>query len=665
MQNYQEVNDEIQNFLQNNKGGNTKNTDNFNLNSFEKLNNTQNKIQNKNLEFTLERLQNLYDEINTHLKYDNEQGLKNVLLANDIKMNLVNESLLNTLKTAVADKNKLLEENNNLNKEKLDLEQKYNKSKFYGQKLEGDMEYKTANVAELNRIIQDQKKKLGELNLSLEKQKNEARRKENEAKDLQTKIERQTERYSAYDKEMEILNTLATEREEALKKMLNEKRDEENKNSTVKIRLAEAERNLEQIKQKLEIKDKNLLMCNAELSKLLVENKKLKNDFEKFKSNSDYYEDINKNLNGQNTYLNKQLTKIIQSEKYVKEGLDVMDVFEDKKKAYKKKIKKYKNLSKKYEDENEELKNKLEDNAYKVTSADDTVLLHDKIETLAKANKEYKEKLVKMEMEKKTKKEKEEISTSMLVNDSNNHNNFNNNSKFGFKNRFNLNEKIAKVKEELNRPITINSKRNIFDMESLRLNLDKQKETKNNYDDYQNQYKYRTAFDRYKNQFNAEPKKEESYVKPAYFYEPTDLINKYDTKKKSSYMGGFDDSLNSLIYQDKKEKSFTDEGEELKKYFDEYRRQKISEGDKKKLVEKVAAFDATPKNVKSFTNTNNIFDSPSTESVKSFQTSATLKEMMERTNKLQQKFENLDQNLNNLNTKKQYKDINVDLEDIL
>lgn len=698
MDNYNKVNEEIQSFLTNKKTEDNEK----NINTPNKVDEHNQWNKDNNLEILLERLYNLYSEINTHLKYDNEKGLKNSLLANDIKLNLVNESLLGTLKNVVSDKNRLLEENNNLTKEKNEFEQKYNKSKFYSQKLEGGLEYKSSNVSELNRIIQDQKQKLGELNNHLDKIRIELKQKENLEEEYNLKFQRQSEKYSFYDKEMETLTNLANEREASLKKLLNEKREEETKNSGIKIKLSENERIIEQLNQKLDIKDKNLVMCNNELSKLLVENKKMRIENEKYKSTSNYYEGINKNLNQQNSYLNKQLNKIIQSEKYIKEGLDVIDVFEGKKKKYKRKLRKAKYAVKKLTDENEELKNKIEDNAYKVNANDDTLQLHDKIETLARANKEYKEKINLLENEKKINllNQKETVSLK---------NNLKENNKYtdkSYKSSI-LEEKIRKAKEKLNLPF---SNKNIYDMEQLRLKLKTKdyqpsKEIKgfntnnNRIDKYKFDVDNRTdkynfdngnndnnhIYNKYVKYNDKEDKKEGKYYslyKESPLYEPINLENNYEEKetepkRRNRFMGGLDEE--SILEEKSLGYDQDAEAAELKAFLDSHKNNRLQKSDKNKLVDKIALLDGYSHNYddKKEMNNKKYFDAPSTESLKSFQTSSTLKEMMERTNKLQEKFEKLDNDLNKVKKNKssknmdntlsmQYKDINVDSEsDIL
>ena len=155
---------------------------------------------------------------------------------------------------------------------------------------------------------------------------------------------------------MESLNKILQERENALKEFVKQKQNEDSKNASLKLKLSEYEKKVDDLTHKLTLKEKSLQLCNSEINKLTMENKKYNMENEKHKTNSIYYENLNKNLNEQNAYLNRQLNKIIQSEKYAKEGINIYDVYESKKKKYKKKFRKLQNELNKIKDENEELK---------------------------------------------------------------------------------------------------------------------------------------------------------------------------------------------------------------------------------------------------------------------------------------------------------------------
>ncbi|ORD94821.1 hypothetical protein ECANGB1_2217 [Enterospora canceri] len=578
--------------------------------------------KSSNLQYLLESLQQTYNEINTSLKLENKEGVRDAILKNEIRINMVNESLLETLRKSVVEKNRLLEENQRLNREKLEAEQNSQKNRFYAQKLESDVEFKVSNVAELNRIIQDQKQKMAELHVNSEKQKREVEMSRLKMEEMEQLRNRATERYSSYDKEMEMLNKLANEREEALKKLLNEKREEENRNSAAKIKVVEYERRLEMVEKKLATKEKNLAMCNSELSKMLTESKKHLAENEKNRNSAKYYEGINRNLNEQNAYLNKQLNKIIQSEKYAKEGMDLTGVFEKKKKKYRKRIKKQKVQIKKMQEDADDLRERLDDELCRVDSRDDTVRLHNKIEQLTKANREFKAKIE--NMAKNAEKEKERKETIPL-----------------YKTRQNeIADKFSFIKQTINSPIKSR---------------------------VSGGYGYAAM----KNDTATKNKVEAPYV-PRYYGKQFDTdkfkdrLSQYDTvtpqqnppvlpteyKNEPGFLGGFDEPKHTQ----KNDYDFGRVGNNL---------------DIDKLTEKLSMLHTLAD--KTEPKKTDIFDVDSGESIRSFHTTTTLREMMDRTDRLQKKFEKLDDQLNEVkdgntsdNLRKQmkmyYKDINVENE---
>lgn len=333
MEDYEKVNKEIQDFLSVHPYSEYKNEHRP----------ISKEIDNKdNLLFLLESLQSLYNEINTNLKYGNEQGIKDALLKNDIKIALVNDSLISTLKNTIQEKNTLLNENKKLIQLKNEYEESQLKSKYYSQKLENDINYKTSSIAELKRIIQDQKQKQHDIENAMEKLKQDSVNYKIKIEELEGLRKKSSERFSFYNKEMESLNKILQERENTLKEFVKQKQNEDSKNASLKLKLSEYEKKVDDLTHKLTLKEKSLQLCNSEINKLTMENKKYNMENEKHKTNSIYYENLNKNLNEQNAYLNRQLNKIIQSEKYAKEGINIYDVYESKKKNIEKNLENFK-----------------------------------------------------------------------------------------------------------------------------------------------------------------------------------------------------------------------------------------------------------------------------------------------------------------------------------
>lgn len=644
MEDYEKVNKEIQDFLSVHPYSEYKNEHRP----------ISKEIDNKdNLLFLLESLQSLYNEINTNLKYGNEQGIKDALLKNDIKIALVNDSLISTLKNTIQEKNTLLNENKKLIQLKNEYEESQLKSKYYSQKLENDINYKTSSIAELKRIIQDQKQKQHDIENAMEKLKQDSVNYKIKIEELEGLRKKSSERFSFYNKEMESLNKILQERENTLKEFVKQKQNEDSKNASLKLKLSEYEKKVDDLTHKLTLKEKSLQLCNSEINKLTMENKKYNMENEKHKTNSIYYENLNKNLNEQNAYLNRQLNKIIQSEKYAKEGINIYDVYESKKKKYRKKFRKLQNELNKIKDENEELKEKLEENCYKVSGQETVSELQKKIEMLSQLNQEYKQKL--------NEANKHKNQSSIISEDTNttilHHNNRTGhpptnpyNIKYD-----NLSMKINQLKETLNSTI---QKDRYFQNDKSRVN-DKLK----NISLYNNitkdtipssiansNYKVKTAL-------NLNP-----------IYKPIELENKYplDQKtndKKNVFIGGFEDESTKLEeYSDIQANSIYKAKDQL--------------GEKFSLLNSLARKADTTINTKNKTD----IDNESNDSLISYHTSTTLKEMMERTEQLQKKFKNLENELEQINDnkteetlKKQmklydgfYKNINVDNEnDIL
>lgn len=308
---YSDVNREIQNFLSTRDQISTRELLNNNPNnSFNNLN---------KLISILESLSTTYNEINTALKTDNSVALKDVILKSDIKMSLVCETLLETLRKTAEDKKRLIEENEEYLKLKREVESKEFNNKLQMDKLRNEMEFKKDNLEEMNRIISDQKSKMNEFKEESNKYRNESNFYKAKIEEIENLRNRSNERMSVYERELEGLSTVIEEKEENIKKLLKDKKDEENKNSSIKMKIIEIESILENFNKKIELKDKNLSLCNSELSKVLNENKKMKADFEKYKESSVYYEGLYKSLSVQNSYLNSELNKVLKNTEYNKD----------------------------------------------------------------------------------------------------------------------------------------------------------------------------------------------------------------------------------------------------------------------------------------------------------------------------------------------------------
>ncbi|ELA42336.1 uncharacterized protein VICG_00736 [Vittaforma corneae ATCC 50505] len=273
----------------------------------------------ENILTLLESLNKTYSEINAALQTENSQALKDVILKSDIKMSMVCETLLETLKKTTEEKNSLIKENQGLERNKRELESTNTSNKIYIDKLKSELDFKRVNVEELNRIIMDQKNRMTEFKEESIKARNEVQFFKAKIDEIENLRARANERMGIYEKELEALNTVIKDKDDRIQTLTLEKKNEEEKNSSVKTRMAELESFVDALNKKLEIKDRNMALCNSELSKVLCENKKLKVEHEKYKESSVYYEGLYNSLNLQNAYLNSQLNKMLKMGEYSKD----------------------------------------------------------------------------------------------------------------------------------------------------------------------------------------------------------------------------------------------------------------------------------------------------------------------------------------------------------
>ena len=338
----------------------------------------------------LESLNRTYNEINMALKTENSAALKDVVLKSDVKMSLVCETLLETLRKTVEDKNILIKENQALEKLKRETESKEFNNKLLIDKLRNEIEFKKSNLDEMNRVIQDQKSIMNECKEENNRFRAESSFYKAKIDEIENLRSRANDRMLIYEKELEALGTVIQEKDTRIQTLVNEKREEENKNLNIKTRVAELESILESMNKKMEVKDKNMSLCNSELSKVLCENKRMKADYEKYKESSGYYEGLYNSLNAQNSYLNAQLNKMLKNTEYSKD----IDSFIKK---YKAKLKKAKKKIKKLKLEKNGLQEKIEDSVCNDTSD----MLIKKIEDLNTKNEKYQSRIEKLEEEKK------------------------------------------------------------------------------------------------------------------------------------------------------------------------------------------------------------------------------------------------------------------------
>lgn len=348
----------------------------------------------------LESLSKTYSEINAHLRTENAEALKDVILKSDIKMSMVCETLLETLKKTTEEKRDLLAENTGLSKLKRELEERESVGRIHKNRLEQDLECKNTNINELNRIIKDQKDRIAEYRKESLRIKSDFAINKTKLDELENLKSRAAEKLGVYEREMEAIKDVIGERDEAIRGLVREKKAEEDRNGAVKTKICECERMIEILNKKLESKENNLNLCNDELSKVLAENKAMKGDFEKYRDGFVYYERLYNTLNKQNGYLNSQLNKMLRSGD--KDSVAFI-------RKYKLKNKKNKRMLRQREEENAALRNKLEmvKEEMRECRASDTFNtessepLIKRIEELTGTNKELKKRVNELEAEKR------------------------------------------------------------------------------------------------------------------------------------------------------------------------------------------------------------------------------------------------------------------------
>lgn len=340
----------------------------------------------------LQSLLATYSEINRHLEAGHVEELKNTLLKSDIKMNLVCETLLETLKRTTEEKNMLLSENKDTTQKLRKMQEEEAVARVQRERIESDLELRRREVEELTRVVRDQKQRCEEGWKEVQRARSDAALLRVRVEELENLKMRAAERISVHEKEVSALSKIIKEKDDEIRQLMTAKSEEEGKNSGAKMRVVELERCIEVLNRKLETKEKSLTLCSNELSKLLAEGKAAKQEFEKHKETCGYYEKLYKSLDKQNAYLNSQLNNLLRSGD--KEGLERME-------RYKKKARRNKRRAGKYAEEVKRLKeeiDELRDNSA-IEGSDSLVK---RIDELTGRNQEYRARIQALENEKKS-----------------------------------------------------------------------------------------------------------------------------------------------------------------------------------------------------------------------------------------------------------------------
>lgn len=644
-QSYGDVNREIQSLIASKEANPHKKT-------------TNNAFETTDILTLLESLNRTYNEINAALQTENSQALKDVILKSDIKMSMVCETLLETLKKTTEEKNELIKENQQLERSRREAEAMNLSNKIMIDKLKNELEFKLLNIDELNRIVRDQKDRVTDAKEDSLRAKNEVMLYKAKMEELENLRGRANERMLVYEKELEGLNTIIKDKDARVYTLAVEKKREEEKNASVKLRIAELESLSNALNKKIEVKDKNMVLCNSELSKVLCENKRLRIEHEKFKESSVYYEGLYNNLSTQNAYLNSQLNKMLKMNDYSSD----MDGFISK---YKKRLKKKKKALKALESENRQLKEQLEERNGEIPDTTSDSLIK-KIEDLNTKNEKYRKQINELEKERLILESKPKV--------------WNKDYPFKDKVKSVLNRKIEEprsfpTQHDYRKPPTVNYHPSIFDKGTNIVNepssyrFSRMKQGYNDDNEYQSiktNADYKNGNNRHEYMFNAYRPDYQSDLKS-----PSVLAGYIDTRYHPTHKAEEKEAQNSTYlkmfnlendYEEKTDKKA--QGEFVGGFINDSTIQP-SQLDINYMVDTNVPAD-TKNGI--FSNTPVAQDSVqlngfgkkvdeelkqcedgSVESVKTYHTSSTLKEMMARTDNLQKKFQDLEEKLAQIN----------------
>lgn len=315
----------------------------------------------------------IYKDIQLMLESNDNEGVKQRLLSDDIKISLVCESLMKVLKDECSEKKELNQQLENEKSKNKSLECEVEEIKHKYRKMESDMEYLRHGNKELSRIIQDQKSRVQSFKDKAELEKKGADSIKMINKELENLRLKAMEKNEILVKEINILKAKLDEKDKTIKKVNEEMKEKERMAKSNSEKAMTLEKNFSTLKKKLEAKEEAFDVCNSELASLITKNKRCEAALEDLKGKSAYYERLYKAINKQNEYLNEQLAKLINVENagrieishnendyQVNDTLVTATSDLKKIKGYKRKVKKYKkryfNTQEEIERNKEELK---------------------------------------------------------------------------------------------------------------------------------------------------------------------------------------------------------------------------------------------------------------------------------------------------------------------
>jgi chromosome segregation ATPase len=411
MHDYEKVNHEIEEFINRHETRPSTIAEEVSVNS--------NKNELVNL---LTELLDIYRDIQNMLENKDFENVKDKILNSDVKNALVCESLMKILKDECSEKadikKQYQEEKNKIKKieaEKQELSVKISK-------MESDIEFTKRSNKELSRVIRDQKNLLIAAKERAELERKACDSIKNVNKELEILRTKAYNRVNTFETEIKVLKDKLIEKDKNIKANQIQIKELENEKQQLNKKISNLEKINESLKNKLESKDKSLNLVNGELAKMINKDKKNEELLEEIKEKASYYERLYKATNKQNEYLNSQLAKMINLENVDKleKGdvkIDTSDLSlvttQSKEVEYKNKFKKYKkkckihrtNEEKKQAEINEIKKSierlrlenrRLQDEKEQALSGNNkiTETLMNKVESLLEQNRGYQNKLV-------------------------------------------------------------------------------------------------------------------------------------------------------------------------------------------------------------------------------------------------------------------------------
>ncbi|KAF7682994.1 hypothetical protein TCON_1792 [Astathelohania contejeani] len=260
---------------------------------------------------TLENLEKTYSNIHAALDSNDKEMLKGEILKGDVKTSLLCESLMKVLKEVALERNVARENEKKLMDQVHDLRVEVANLQKEGSKNESNVEFVTRSNEELLRIVRDQKERMKSYREKYENEKQTSDGMRLINKELEILKNKANEKYFCLEKELDVLKERIKEKDEDIKELKVKIKNKESEYLDLKAKNIKLEQSNEGLYKRITAKENSLSLCNAELSSLLAKEKRNFSEMESLKEKCSYYERLYKSISSQNDYLNSQLSKMI------------------------------------------------------------------------------------------------------------------------------------------------------------------------------------------------------------------------------------------------------------------------------------------------------------------------------------------------------------------